>query len=146
MTAYKSTQETKRTATPPKKLSANELGGRQRVAYFDYVTPAGGVAINDTIDLVTLPAGARIFGGAIAFEAMSSAAGTAQVQIGTAAAANKYLDTTSVDGAGSVLVANTVALAFGEELAADTTIVAKALGEAWAAAKRFTGWIEYALD
>ena len=146
MTAYKSSQETRRTAIPPKMLATNEMGGRQRVAYFEYIVPAGGVAVNDTIDLITLPLGARVLGGSIAFEAMSSGAGTSQLQIGTAASVNKYLDTTSVDAAGAALIANTIACGFGEELSADTLLIAKVLGEVWAAGKKLSGWIEYALD
>jgi hypothetical protein len=146
MAAYKSTQETKRTASPPKMLAAHELKGRVRVAWFDYTVPTGGVAVDDTVDLTTLPIGARILGGEMAFEAMSSAAGTAQIQVGDGTTADKYLGTTSVDAAGTSPFANTIALNFGEVLEAETTLKATAKGEAWAAAKKLAGWVKYALD
>lgn len=146
MVALKSTQETKRTATPPKPLNTNELHGRVRVGYFEFTTPTGGVAVNDTVALTTLPKGARILGGVLAFEAMSSAGGTSQVQLGDGTTADKYLGTTSVDAAGKSEFADTVALGFGQELAAETTITATAVGEAWAAAKKLAGWVRYVLD
>lgn len=146
MTAYNSTQETKRTAIPPKPLDTNELKGRVRIAHFRFVVPAGNAAIADTVNLTAIPAGARIIGGNAAWEAMSTGAGTAQIQIGTSATANAYLDTTSVDAAGSAAFANTVALAYGTEVADETVIVATVAGEAWAAGKVLTGHLLYVLD
>lgn len=145
-TAFKSTQETKRTSTPPKMLATNEHGGRVRISYFDYTVPTATVAVNDTIDLVTLPKGARILGGHAAWEAMSTGAGAAGVTIGDGTTANKYLDTTSVDAAGSCTFADTIALNTGEVLTADTTLVAKGAGEAWAATKTFAGHVLWVLD
>jgi hypothetical protein len=146
MTAHKSVQQTKMTGVPQKALNTNELAGRVRVAYFSFTVPTATAAVNDTIDLTTLPKGARILRGHAAWEAMSSAGGTAQVQIGVSGTANKYLDTTSVDAAGSSAFADTVALNYGEELAAETTLVAKVLGEAWAADKKFVGHVLYVVD
>lgn len=146
MTAHNSIQEAKRTGIPPKPLDTNELKGRVRLAHFRFVVPAGTAAVNDTVNLTQIPAGARIIGGHAAWEAMSTGAGTAQIQIGTAATANAYLDTTSVDAAGTVAIANTVALGYGAELAAETVIVATVAGEAWAAGKVLTGHLLYVLD
>ncbi|MEO5375944.1 MAG: hypothetical protein H7840_17085 [Alphaproteobacteria bacterium] len=146
MTAYKSDQETKRTATPQKMLGTNEHGGRVRVSYFNYTVPTATLAVNDTLNLVTLPKGARILRGHVAWEAMSTAGGTAQIQIGDGTTANKYLDTTSVDAAGSSAFADTIALSYGEELSAETTLVAKAVGEAWAATKKIAGHVLWVVD
>lgn len=146
MTAHKSVQETKRQASPPKMLATDELAGRVRIAHFKFTVPAGDAAIDDTIDLTTLPKGARIIAGHLAYEAMSTGGAAASVQIGTAASAAKYLGTTSVDAAGTTAFANTVALAYGDLLAADTTIIATVKTEALAATKILTGHILYVLD
>ncbi|WP_428247221.1 hypothetical protein [Ferrovibrio sp.] len=146
MTAHKSIQETKRTAIPPKPLDTTELHGRVRVAYFSFTVPAGDAAIDDTIALTTLPLGARMIGGHLAYEAMSTGGANASVQIGTAASAAKYLGTTSIDAAGSTAFGNTVALAYGDLMTADTTILATVKTEALAATKILAGHILYVLD
>lgn len=145
--AYKSTQQTDLDAIPRKNLKPNELGGRIRIAFWTFTT--GSVTapdVNDTIDLVTLPKGARILGGQTVNEAMSSAGGTAGVSIGIAGAAAKYASALDLDAAGSDLFANTIALNYGEVLAAETKIIATVTGEAWATSKKFYGHILYAVD
>lgn len=146
MAVHKSDQITNLDATPRQQIKTNEWNGRVRVAYWSFATPAGTVAVNDTIELVKLPKGARILHGRAFWEAMSSGAGDASVQIGVSGTAGKYLGTTSVDAAGSAVFADTVALNSGEELAADTTIIATALTEAWAAGKKFNGYVLYVVD
>ena len=47
-------------------VSTNELGGRERIAKFDYTVAT--VAVGDTVLLTKIPAGARFVGGAIDFE------------------------------------------------------------------------------
>lgn len=146
MAVHKSTQETKRTGTPVKALATNELKGRVRLAYFDFTVPAGGAAVADVVQLTQIPKGGRIIGGALAFTAMSSGAGTAQVQIGDGTTADKYLGTTSVDAAGKATFADTAALNYGEEVAAETVVTATVAGEAWAAAAVLKGHVLYVLD
>lgn len=144
MTAYQSDQATKRAAG--QFLKTNESTGTRRVAFFSFTVPDATAAVDDTIELVTLPKGARILGGSYAAEAMSSGAGTATLSIGDGTTANKYLDAASVDAAASGSFANTVALGFGAELTIDTTLVATVGGEAWAAGKALKGAVEYVVD
>lgn len=146
MAALKSSQITKMDASPRKPLKTNELHGRVRIAYFDFTVPAGNAAVDDTISLVRLPLGARILGGHLAHGAMSTGAGAASVQIGTAADPDRYLGTTSVDAAGSAAFANTLALNYGEELGEETDVIATVKTEALAAAGVLQGHILYALD
>jgi hypothetical protein len=143
MTAYKSVQETNRTAEPVVKLAAHEAGGRVRVLRFEYTTPAGGLAINDTIDLATLTQNGRILGGSVAFEAMGA---SATAEIGTAASASRYLSAGNVAAAGALDFAHTIALNTGEAVNAGTTLVAKVTGAGWAAAKKFNGYALFVAD
>ena len=147
MTTFKSDQIAALDAVPVVVPKANERHGRLRLHYWSFTTAAaGGPAVNDTVVIARLPQGARILGGRAAFEAMSTGAATAQVSIGLAADTARYLEASSVDGAGGLSFADTTARNFGDELAADTDVVATALGEAWAAAKAFNGYILYAVD
>lgn len=146
MTAHKSDQITGQDATPATLPKASELHGRVRVAYWSFTTPVGGVAIDDTITLVRLPRGARVLGGRFTAEAMSTGGGAATLGIGVAGAATRYLEATSVDAAAAGDFADTVARNFGDERTAETDVIATATVEAWAAAKRFDGWIAYAVD
>ena len=141
MAEFLSDQVTKLDASPREQLSTNELGGRVRQAFFNFVVPAGNAAISDTIVLQEVPAGARILGGKIAFEAMSTGAGAASVQLGDGTDATKYLGTTSVDAAGEADFANTVALNYGEKLTQKLRLTATVVTEAWAAGQRFTGHV-----
>lgn len=143
MAAYKSVQETKRTGAPAKMLDTNERHGRIRHAYFDYVVPAGGVAINDTIDLCMVPKGARLLGGKFANEALGT---STQVSIGDGTTATKYLDATSTAAAAATDFANTIALYLGEEQAADLVLQAKVTGAALTAGTKIRGYALYVLD
>lgn len=143
MTAYKSVQETNRTAEPVVKLAAHEAGGRVRVLRFEYTTPAGGLAIDDTVDLATFTQNGRVLGGSVAFEAMGT---SATVDIGTPASPTRYLDGGNVAAAGVLDVAHTVALNTSEAVNAGTTLVARAAGAAWAAARKFNGYVLFVAD
>lgn len=147
MTTFKSDQIAALDAAPPVVPKANERHGRVRLHYWSFTTASGGgPAVNDTVVVARLPQGARILGGRAAAEAMSSGAGTAQVSLGVAGDAARYLETSSVDAAAGLSFADTVARNFGDELTADTDVVATALGEAWAGSKAFNGYILYAVD
>jgi hypothetical protein len=147
MTDVLSSQSAKLDATPRQYIKANESGGRMRRTYFDYTVKAGNLAINDRIKAGdAIPKGARIFGGQIAFEAMSTAGGAASAQIGDGTTATKYLGTTSVDAAGTAAFGNTVALFYGEELAADLQLWVTAVTEAWLAGQKIAGHIDWMLD
>src|SRR5262245_36822835 len=60
VTNEKSTQMTKLTSSPKQELSVKELDGRLRVARFDHTQGAAAGDIGSTVDLVRLPAGARV--------------------------------------------------------------------------------------
>lgn len=146
MAEHKSDQITNLDSAPPVLPKANESHGRVRIAYWSFTTPAGGVAINDTVRLVHLPKGARILGGHFVSEDMSSGGAAATVTIGTAGDAARYLEATSVDAVTSGDFADTVARNFGDEVSGEIDILATATVEAWAAAKSFQGRVFYAVD
>jgi hypothetical protein len=146
MAEHKSDQIAGQDATPVILAKASALHGRVRVAYWSFTTPTGGVAISDTITLVRLPRGARVLGGHFTVEAMSSGGGAATLSLGVAGAATRYLEATSVDAATAGDFADTIARNFGDERAAETDVIATASVEAWAAARRFDGWLAYAVD
>ena len=141
MATLKSDQTTKLDASPREQLATHEYGGRVRQAFFNFVVPAGNAAINDEIELIDIEAGARLLGGKFANEAMSTAGGTASVQLGDGTTADKYLGTTSVDAAGEVEFGHTIALNYGEKLTQKLRLTATVLTEAWAAGQRFSGYV-----
>lgn len=146
MADYKSDQITQLDSVPRQHPKSNEIGGRIRAAFFSFTVPTGDVATTKTIALTRIPKGARILKGHVAFEAMSTGAGDASIQIGVSGTAAKYLGTTSVDTAGSASFAHTIALNQGEELSAETEILATVVTEAWAATKKLQGFVEYVVD
>lgn len=146
MAVLLSTQQTALAASPRKFVKANEFGGRVRRVYFDYTVPTGNAAVGDYVEMFPVPTGARILGGFLAWEAMSTAGGDASVQIGISGTDAKYLGTVSVDAAGTSLFANTIALKYGEELAAEAVLRLKVVTEAWLAAKVIQGHIDYMVD
>lgn len=109
---------------------------RRRTSWVAFTVPAGGLPVSDTIELLEIPRGVRLLGGKIVFEAMSSAAGTANIQLGDGTDADKYLGTTSVDAAGEAEFGHTAALNYGEKVADTFRLTATVLGEAWAAGQR----------
>lgn len=135
------------------KVKTNELHGKKRIMWWDFTTAAtdgagtGPVNAGDTILLGTLPTGSRVTGGRISFGAMGTGA---DVHIGTAADADRYLATGDVAAAGQLDIANTAALFFGDKLTAETNIIATnpAAGSAnWATTSQvFNGYVEYVVD
>lgn len=146
MTTYYSAERTKSTTVPATMLKPNEAHGHVRQAFFSYATPAGGLAVDDVLSLCSLPAGARILGGRIAFEAMSTGAGAASIRIGTSTTTDAYLGDTSVDAAGVSAIADTIALGYGTVTTAATVLQATVKTEAWAAAKKLYGHMLYVVD
>lgn len=146
MAQYKSDQITNLDAVPRVWPRADEIYGKVRRTYFSFTVPTGNAAVNDTVVLARIRNGVRIQGGHIAFEAMSTGAADASVQIGISATATKYLGTTSVDAAGKADFADTVALNFGEVLTAEAEILATVITEAWAAGKKLLGYVEYVVE
>lgn len=145
-TDHQSVQVAKLAANPPERLATDEQGGRKRVAYGFFTVPVGGVAIAETVAMCMVPKGARILGGQLASEAMSSGGAAASVQVGDGATAARFLGTTSIDAAAVAAFANTMALGFGTKLTADTWIVLTAVTEAWAAGQDIAVAVDYVAD
>jgi len=142
MANFYSTQRANTVANPPVMNPSRDVGKPFRV-WFDYTTPASGMpAVGDTIELVTLPSGARIVGGVAWAEAMSTGAGTAGFDVGYSGAANRYGAAKNVDAAAKVTFADTIAENAGDVLTAERTIIATVTGEQWAANRKFYGYID----
>jgi len=146
MPDYQSDQLANRDAVPQVRNHPAESGGRKRTRHFTFTVPTGDVAVDKTIELGRIPKGAIILGGFFDAEAMSTAGGTAQVQLGDGTTADKYKGTTSVDAASQFDFANTIGLNYGEQLTAELVLTATVKGEAWAATKKIAGDIDYLHD
>ncbi len=146
MAVLKSTQVTNLDAIPVVYPKANEVYGRLRRNYFDFTVPVGDAAVNDTIQLTKIPAGARIMGGRIDSEAMSSDTGAASIQIGDGTTAAKYLGTTDIDAIAQADFNNTQALFFGEAQTAELILTAKVITEDWLAGQILAGYIDFVVD
>lgn len=141
-TTFLSDQLTNEALTPPTKTGP-QYYGRRVTKHFTFTVPTATVAVNDLVQLQKIPAGALLLGGFIAFEAMSSGAGDASVQLGDGTTATKYLGTTSVDAAGKATFGDTIALNYGELLTSELTLTAKGITEAWVAGAKLKGHIHY---
>ncbi len=146
MASYNSDQYGTVAGAVPDEVKPNEWGGRVRIAAWTYTTPSGGLTVNDTINLVKLPKGARVLGGRVDFGAMSSSTGTATANIGISGAASKYASGLNVDSAGQADFANTTALGMLAETSDEETVFATVGGENWAGSKSFDGYILYVVD
>lgn len=142
MATFKSDQRTKLTTKPIVRLNSTDEN-KKHTKLFEFTVPVGNAAINDLVELVVIPKGARIVGGSIKSEAMSSGAGDASMQIGDGTTATKYLGTTSVDAIANFDFANTLALNYGEIVATEFTLTAKVITEAWLAGKKFKGEVSF---
>ena len=146
MPNHKSDQFTQLSATPRELVPARDAHGTRRVAFASFTTPAGGVAIDDTVQLLKLPPGARLHGGKLVCEAMSSGGAAASLRLGDGTTSDKYLGDTSIDAAAQVSFAHTIALGYGTALAAEVVLTATVKTEALAADKKLYVEVEYALD
>lgn len=143
MAAWNSTQYALYASSPPRLL----VPGRDWVArvlrfWFDFLSTAT-VAIADTINLVTLPAGSRVMGGSIAQDVATA---SVTVSIGYAGATARYLSASSWASAGVVAIANTIALNIGELLTADTPIFLTTAGASFVTGKNVKGYVEVTVD
>jgi hypothetical protein len=109
-----SIQYAKVNTVPPTKISTNELTGRVRIAFAEYEASAE----QDTINMFTLPNGARLLSGTVSYDALGSgttisvgyaahtkADGTAQ-----ALDVDEYKAAAASTSAQSVAVLDTIAL------------------------------------
>lgn len=141
MASHYSAQYQKFVNVPREHVKTNEKGGRVRVAYFSVVAD-GTEEANDLFYLTQIPAGSRLLAGWAVF----SDWGSATMDIGTAADVDRYADGLTIGTAGESVFLNTALLNYGEELAADTDVIAKILGATAAAAATLVGHILYVLD
>lgn len=124
-------------------LKPNELSGRVRVAFFEFLTQNPGYAIGDILYLTRLPKGARMIGGNLAFGTMG--AGTT-IKIGINGDDDRYLTDTSLASAGQTRIADTTAHFYGEELSSETDLFGTIGGAAYAAGQPLRGHIVYVID
>jgi hypothetical protein len=122
-------------------ILANELGGKARIAYFSVNTTTQAISSGDTVNLVTLPKGARILGGKVSFGAMGA---SATLTIGDAGSAVRLLASTDVSAAGAVDIF--AAAGVGYETTDATIIIATAAGANYASAKDLKGYLLYATN
>jgi len=139
------------------KLKPNQKSGKVVIAEFNYTVPTGDLTINDTIDLVELPAGAKLVGGAYQHGAMSTGAimdmglkgtdGNGYIDAaGTVADDPDYLiDGDDVAAAGQDTIAE---LAQGDlnalsTIDKDCTVYATCLSAGWAADATLQGIVKY---
>jgi len=140
-------------------IAPNQMGGRVRMAYFTYTTPATtGVTDGQNIGMCVIPKGARVLGGKIIGEAM---AGSAAVDIGLAGNdGSGYIDAAGsveddddlflaagdVSSAFALTFADTIARNYGYETEKEVILVATAETDDWAAEKDVYGHVEYVVD
>ena len=147
MPVHKSDQIVNNEAFPPRANPPGTINAEVKRTYFSHTVPAGNAAIGDTIELVQdLPKGGLIVGGHAAWEAMTTGAGAATMELGDGATAAKYLEATSVDAAGSAAFADTIARNYGERIPASFKLIATVSVEAWAAGQRLVGHIDVMTD
>jgi len=156
MSSYNSV-ELESVRTDGDKLKPNQKSGKIVIAEFNYTVPTGNLTINDTIDLVELPAGSKLVGGAYQHGAMGTGAildigikgsdGNGFIDAaGTVAADPDYfIDGDSVAAAGQDTIAE---LAQGDlnalaTIDKDCTVYATCLSAGWVATKTLQGIIKY---
>jgi hypothetical protein len=136
-----STQYANRVAVPTKANPKNTFGKVYR-AYFTAETLAAGGAIGDWINAVVLPAGARIVGGRLTWDAMTG--GTQQVEVGYTGATAQFLASVAMGTSeGDVNFAELLSDGFGDALATETTIQILNSVAAWTASKTIAGYVEF---
>ena len=109
-----SIQQAKIDSTPSQKVKANELAGRVRVAFAEYEASAE----QSTIHVFSIPNGARLLSGSVAYDALGSsttisvgyAAHTKADGTSEAADVDEYKAAAASTSAQSVAVLDTIAL------------------------------------
>tara|TARA_B100001287_G_scaffold162697_1_gene136738 strand:+ start:2329 stop:2778 length:450 start_codon:yes stop_codon:yes gene_type:complete len=109
-----SIQQAKIDSTPSQKVKANELAGRVRVAFAEYEASAE----QSTIHMFSIPNGARLLSGSVAYDALGSsttisvgyAAHTKADGTSEAADVDQYKAAAASTSAESVAVLDTIAL------------------------------------
>lgn len=136
-------------------LESSLKHGVVRLAAFSYATGVAGPAVGDVIQLVKVPAGARIFGIYLVYDAMSSGVGIAGADYGDSGVAGRFALALDMDAASTGrflpirdenadLMAKT--LGMGYKYPSASIISATVTGEAWAANKRLSGYVLYSTE
>jgi hypothetical protein len=138
MATVYSAQRTNAIADPSVNNKANEFAGRVRIAHGTY--EASSLASGDVIEMFTLPDGARLIGGSLAYDALGAsttlsvgyAAHTNAAGTAVSASAAAYKAAASTATAGKVDVLATLALGSGSEVDAneDGMVVTATMGGA----------------
>jgi len=138
MATVYSAQRTNAIADPSVNNKANEFAGRVRIAHGTY--EASALASGDVIEMFTLPDGARLIGGSLAYDALGAsttlsvgyAAHTNAAGTAVSASAAAYKAAASTATAGKVDVLATLALGSGSEVDAneDGMVVTATMGGA----------------
>lgn len=123
MAALYGSNATKRNSVPAELIPQGEVGGEMKMAY-DEITPSAALGLNDTIEFMKLPKGARIVGGWLKFAAQG---GSCAIKIGNLAgdsvsADDDSLATEVISSAGIVLLSAENAALFGTQLSEELTI------------------------
>lgn len=146
MTIHYSVQQTSINASPRVMLRPNEMGGRVRIAWFEFTCGTTAPATGELIALTTLPKGARILGGVFAHNDLSDV-GNSTIAIGDGVTADKYVTATAVHAAAAVFeFAHTIALYLGQLLAAETTLWATVGTANLTVGRILKGYVLYAVD
>lgn len=137
-----------------RRLQPNEDRGLIQSMFWNFASlPAGNIA--DVLVCGILPKGARVVGGLECHSALTSGGATATASVGTyliasdgitlgaADSAARFLAATSVEAAGSTVLANTIALGFGFEATLDLFVVVVNSVEAFATAGQVIGRLDY---
>lgn len=128
-------------AGTPNGIEPQALNGRVRIAYATHNTTTTAISNGDTLNLFTLPKGARILALRFDFGAMGA---SATATIGDSGSATRYLGSTDVSAAGTTDVLATGG--FGYQLTANTTFVLTAGGANYASAKDIKVAVQYVMD
>lgn len=127
---------------PRVRVAINSWGGRVRIKWFD-VPATVGLAQNDTVRLCKLDNNSRVIGGRVHFGAYGA---SVTLDIGTAAAEDRYLAALDISSAGEGNFGDTLTLNFGDKLTAETDLIAKFEGANPDDTKILKGYVLYVLD
>lgn len=142
MATRNSTQAATFTSVAFDPLKPNELGGRLRIAFFDFTTPASGGADGDIYVLTRLPKGARVIGLVTVNEALGA---SVVAKVGIVGADTKYGSAIDMAAAGADPFVQTVAT-YGLETTAEEDVIMTLTGAVPTASRIVKGHFTYVVD
>lgn len=154
MANFYSDQITNFRASPKTFLKPSELHGRARIARFTYTTPsASAPGVADLVAMTKVPKDSSVIAGWIAWEALSSGAGTAGADWGQATDdqgagfAADFAAAVNMDSAGGQAFTPAVdKIPVATPYTSERYLFAKVTGEAWATTKKVQGAFIYVID